>query len=378
MTWVTFLAVLLLSYVAAIPVGTGAGGSVAVPEAVIEVTVWVDENGETLSVETAHPTATVDNTPTGLPPILAIPGLDSPNDLEPNLATDVNIKANVKTDHHPDNYNDHHVDHHGDHTRPQQNTRFFGISYSPYNADSTCKNQAQVNADIDRLTHYSYVRIYGVDCDQSRTVINAARRHGLKVFAGVYDLQNLHASLQMIIDAARPDLSILHTISIGNELINRGQSSVGDVVNAVNDARGYLRAQGYNGPVVTVDTFSKIFEHPDLCHVSDYCAANCHSFFDAYQTPANAGTYVRNIANSLSSMTGKRTIITESGWPHAGQQNGQAVPSPKNQRRAIEALRHTFWNDHDNLILFSAFDDLWKADNQWTFGAEKFWGIEKR
>ncbi|KAL5333043.1 glycoside hydrolase superfamily [Aspergillus crustosus] len=366
MKWVTLLAVLLLSYLAAaIPVGVE--DTVSAPEAVIEVTVWVDEKGQTLSVETANPTAALENPPTALPPILAVPGLDAPHDLEPTLATGVSIKANMNPQHQGEN-----------NFHQQQNTRLFGISYSPYNADGTCKSQAQVNTDLDKLTHYSYVRIYGIDCDQTRRVIIAARRHGIKVFTGVYDLQNLHASLQMIIDAARPDLSILHTVSIGNELLNRGQNSVGDVTNAVRDARGYLRAQGYNGPVVTVDTFSKIFEHPDLCHASDYCAANCHSFFDAYQTPEKAGAYVRNIARGLSSMTGKRTIITESGWPHAGQQNGKAVPSPENQRRAIESLRKEFWNDHDDLVLFSAFDDAWKLDNQWTFGAEKFWGIEKR
>ncbi|KAL4868598.1 hypothetical protein BDV12DRAFT_96354 [Aspergillus spectabilis] len=366
MKWVTFLAVLLLSCLAAaIPIE--AGDTIAAPEAVNEVTVWVNEKGQTLSVETVHSTATVDNHPTGFPPILAVPGLDAPHDLESTLATDVNIKSNVNGNRHEE-----------DHIRPQQNTRFFGISYSPYNTDSTCKDQAQVNADIDKLTHYSYVRIYGIDCDQTSKVIIAARRHNLKVFAGVYDLQNLHSSLQMIIDAARPDLSTLHTISIGNELLNRGQNSVRDVTNAVRDARAFLRSQGYNGPVVTVDTFSKFFENPDLCHVSDYCAANCHSFFDAYQTPENSGAYVRNIARRLSSMTGKRTIITESGWPHAGQQNGRAIPSPENQRRAIESLRREFWNSHGDLVLFSAFDDLWKQDNQWTFGAEKSWGIEKR
>ncbi|KAI9372044.1 glycoside hydrolase family 17 protein [Aspergillus egyptiacus] len=375
----TILALLFLGFIAAafphggprpVPVEAGVGGLVVRDDAVIDVTVYVDGNGKTLSVETHGPTATatanVDTPATGLPPIVAVPDVAEPHGLVPTLATDVdaNVNAKAKAD-----ANDKH----------QQPARLFGISYSPYSADGTCRTDAQVEADIAKLSHYAFVRIYGVDCDQTRKVVAAARRHNLRVFAGVYDLQNLHGSLKMIIDAAAPDLGILHTISIGNELLNRGQNSAQDVVNAVNDARGYLRSLGYRGPVVTVDTFSKLFEHPELCGVSDYCAANCHAFFDNTQNAENAGKYVRAISRELSRVSGgKRTVITESGWPHAGQPNGRAVPSPENHRKAIQALRRNFNGDHQNLILFSAFDDLWKVDNEWTFGAEKFWGIERR
>ncbi|KAL4811124.1 glycoside hydrolase superfamily [Aspergillus unguis] len=372
MKWATFFAVLLLSFIAAaIPIEAD---GVAAPEAVIEVTVWVDDKGHTLSVETVRPTATANNEPTALPPILPVPNNNAPHDLEPALAADVNIKANTDSHHHPKPH-----EHDRDDGRPHKKAQSFGISYSPYNADNTCKDQAQVTTDIDKLSHYSFVRIYGVDCDQTRKVVNAARRHNMRVFAGVYDLQNMHTSLQTIIDSARPDLGVLHTISIGNELVNRNQASPAAVTSAVADARAYLRGLGYTGPVVTTDTFSKVLEHPELCKASDYCAANCHAFFDATQTPENAGNYVRDISRRLSTATGgKHTIITESGWPHAGQNNGKAVPSVENQRRAIESLRRNFKKDHGNLVLFSAYDDEWKADNQWTFGAEKFWGIHGR
>lgn len=73
---------------------------------------------------------------------------------------------------------------------------------------------------------------------------------------------------------------------------------------------------------------------------------------------------------------GKKTIITESGWPKSGQPNGKAVPSHKNQQLALQSLRSAFADDDEaGLFLFSAFDDMWKKDNVGTFGAEKFWGI---
>ncbi|KAJ5334171.1 uncharacterized protein N7506_007954 [Penicillium brevicompactum] len=251
----------------------------------------------------------------------------------------------------------------------------------PLLADRSCKNQEEVNHDLDRLSQYSFIRIYGTDCDQTKTVANAARRHNMRVFAGVYDLQGFPGSLSAISDVAKgpdgkPDWSIFHTITIGNELVNGGTSDPAEVVSAVNKARSILRGQGYKGPVVTVDTFSVLLDHPELCVASDYCAANCHAFFDANQHPGGAGAYALEQARSISAAAnGKHTMITESGWPHAGDTNGAAIPSPENQQTALASLRKSFDHRRSDLVLFTAFDDLWKDDNSFTFGAEKFWGI---
>ncbi|KAJ5662410.1 Cell wall glucanase (Scw4) [Penicillium maclennaniae] len=259
--------------------------------------------------------------------------------------------------------------------------RRFGISYSAYKADRSCKSQAEVNKELGQLSSYKFVRIYGTDCDQTKLVANAARLHNMKVFAGVHDLSDFPASLETFNQAAtRPDgqkdWSVFHTIALGNELVNGGMASPGDVVHAVGQARTILRGQGYQGPVVTVDTFSVLLKHPELCKVSDYCAANCHAFFDATEHAHNAGPYALEQARRVSKAAGgKRTMITESGWPHAGRSNGAAVPSPENQRAAVASLRKSFADRSDDLVLFTAFDDLWKHDNRWTFDAERFWGI---
>ncbi|KAE8379631.1 glycoside hydrolase superfamily [Aspergillus bertholletiae] len=255
----------------------------------------------------------------------------------------------------------------------------YGISYAPYNDDGTCRSLDGINKDLDKISAwYSYVRIYGVDCDQVQNVVSAARRHNIRVFAGVFDLQDFPNSLDHIISAAAGDWSTFHTINIGNELVNKGQNPQ-DVVNAVHTARAKLRAAGYQGPVVTVDTFSVLLKHPQLCEASDYCAANCHAFFDANKIPDHAGSYALEQANRISAAAGgKRTVITESGWPYRGEANGKAVPSPWNQAVAIYSLQYSFRNRKEDLVLFSAFDDLWKQDGPGTYGAEKFWGITKR
>ncbi|KAJ5606416.1 hypothetical protein N7510_009197 [Penicillium lagena] len=360
-----------------------------------EVVVRVDQNGDPIDVGTNHhaaetlaaaeqrkvskPAAIVPSVPP-----MSNPDSDISKPPHPAVQHDTDITArtapihvNKKSTPHPP---PHQHPHAPAHPRPREQ-RQFGISYSPYKPDRSCKTQEEVNKDFDRLSHHSFIRIYGTDCDQTKTVTTAARLHHMRVFAGVYDLTDFPQSLDPIIEAAtlpngKKDWSIFHTIAIGNELINGGRSSPANVVSAVNTARSILRKQGYKGPVVTVDTFSVLLQHPELCIASDYCAANCHAFFDATQHASDAGAYVLRQMHSVSAAAGgKRTMITESGWPHAGRANGAAIPSPQNQRVAVASLRRSFAHQPEDLVLFTAFDDLWKPDNQWTFDAEKFWGI---
>lgn len=248
-----------------------------------------------------------------------------------------------------------------------------GICYSPYNSDGTCKSQGQVDSDFSSLSSYSTVRIYGVDCNQVSTVLSAAASHGgIKIFAGLLSISNIHDDLASMIKQTNGNWGPITTISIGNELVDMGKASVSDVVSALRTARGILAQAGYGGSIVTVDTFNALIAHPELCTASDFCAANAHSFFDPTMDPGGAGAWVQKQVGRISDAAGggKKVVITESGWPHAGQSNGVAVPSPENQALAMASIRGAFGAD---LFLFTAFDDKWKGDG--AFGVEKNWGI---
>ena len=249
----------------------------------------------------------------------------------------------------------------------------YTISYSPYNSDNSCKTQSQVNADFEMITGYDMVRIYGTDCNQFSTVLNAASAKNMKVFAGIYDITQVATDVKTIISAASGKWDFVHTVSVGNEGVNNGLYSVSDVVTAIGVARTALKAAGYTGNVVTVDTFVAIIANPALCDASDYVAANCHAFFDGGVTAENAGKFVLGQAQRVSAACGgKNTMITESGWPSQGSTNGKAVPSPENQAAAITSLKKAFAS---NIVIFTAFNDMWKTNNAGTYGAEQYWGI---
>ena len=257
--------------------------------------------------------------------------------------------------------------------------KFSGVSYSPYKANQDCKSQADINQDFSEFAHnYGLVRIYGTDCNQVPMVHMAAKNHGLKMFLGVYNINQVPEETHDIISGLNGDWSRVHTISIGNELVNNGQASPSEVINAMSQARSILRAAGYGGPVVAVDTFTAAENHPELCNESDYCAVNAHPFFDPTATAPEAGKWLDGTIKRLQTAMGssKRVVITETGWPTDGVANGLAVPSLANQKAALASIHAAFRSHPGDLILFSAFNDLWKTKSMATFDTDQYWGID--
>ncbi|KAK9371127.1 glycoside hydrolase superfamily [Lipomyces kononenkoae] len=246
-----------------------------------------------------------------------------------------------------------------------------GITYSPYNSDGSCKSTSQVASDVAQFGSYELIRTYGVDCNQVENVW-AAISSSQKLFIGVFDVTALDSAISTISSAAATyGWDQVYTVNIGNELVNSGEYTAAQVVDFVNSARSQLRAAGYKGPVVTVDTFVAVIANPSLCAASDYAAVNCHPFFDGGVVAADSGSFVKTQIGRVSAVCpGQDVLITESGWPKQGQNNGVAVPSVANQKAAISSLVEYV---ADQLIEFTAFNDYWKTPG--PFETEQYWGI---
>lgn len=255
----------------------------------------------------------------------------------------------------------------------------FGVAYAPYNADGSCKSATQIMQDFGVIGKtYGFVRVYGMDCNQIPNVYAAAKANNLKVFFGIFSLDNLGDQVATLVQGIEKDWSIVDTVSIGNELVNNGQASPQQIMDALKSGRALLKQAGWTGPVVTVDTFVAVLAHPELCKASDYCACNIHPFFDPNTAPGQAGVFVANQVQNIRNKLGDpsaRVRVTESGWPWQGSANGQAVPGVDQQAAAISSIRAAFSSNPQDMVLFSAFNDLWKKADPPTFYAEQYWGI---
>lgn len=255
----------------------------------------------------------------------------------------------------------------------------FGVAYAPYNADGSCKSASQIMDDFGIIGQtYGLVRTYGVDCGQIPNVYAAAKKNNLLVMYGIYSLDDLGDQIATLTQGINSDWSNVDTVSIGNELVNNGQASPQQVLDALTSGRQLLSAAGYTGPVVTVDTFVAVLAHPELCSSSDYCAVNIHPFFDP-NTPADqAGVFVANQVQNLRNKLGNpsaRVRVCESGWPWQGSANGKAIPGLDQQSAALQSIMTTFSTNAKDMVLFSVFNDKWKTAAAATFYAEQYWGI---
>lgn len=119
----------------------------------------------------------------------------------------------------------------------------------------------------------------------------------------------------------------VYTVFIGNELVNDGKTTTVQAAGYISTYKSELRAAGYTGPVVSVDTFLDVINNPDLCIYSDYIEVNSHAYFDEYTVAADAGPWVLQQIQRVRSVCGseKNVLITESGWPSKGNTYGVAV-----------------------------------------------------
>ena len=256
------------------------------------------------------------------------------------------------------------------------------ITYSPYQDNKLCKTWDQMKSELGKISGYQTIRIYGTDCDQVAAVLDYIKDNSMQLFAGIYDITQVDLESSRIIAAVQKitkgDWKSVHTVSVGNELINDNKASVDQITNALVEARKLLQKAGYNGKIVTVDTMNAVYDHPELCgDASDYCAINCHPFL-ADKGPVSAegaGDYVAGWAYKVSTKIphGKQIVVTETGWPTQGDTNNNAVASKKDQAVALESLKSS--NMSSNMVLLTAYNDGWKSDGPGTFNAEKFWGI---
>lgn len=248
-----------------------------------------------------------------------------------------------------------------------------GITYSPYNADGSCKSTSEVAFDLAVLADFDIIRLYGVDCNQVANVLQA-KTPSQKLFLGIFYVDAIEAGVQTIKAAIDQygSWNDVYTVSIGNELVNDGKATPAQISQYVSTGRSALKAAGYTGPVVSVDTFIAVINNPELCNYSDYMGVNAHAYFDKHTVAANAGPWLlEQIQRVWTACDGKKNVmITESGWPSKGDTYGVAVPSKANQKAAIASIEKTCGSD---TILFTAFNDYWKPDG--PYGVEKYWGI---
>ncbi|KAF8167589.1 glycoside hydrolase superfamily [Crassisporium funariophilum] len=257
---------------------------------------------------------------------------------------------------------------------------FYGIAGANSiggSASYVCRTQAQWNkvATDAKTNGFKSIRLVGFDCDALHRASRAAVASGLKIMAGIYipgsvasARTQVDTEVQVFVAAYRQfGAGVYDGLTIGNEV----NDSAANIMAKVYSVRGYLRSLGISTPVSTVHTWVRIRDEPALCG-ADFVAANAHAFFDPNQPSGKAGDVVFQYAIPAlkSRCPGKKVVITESGWPSAGNRNGAAIASWSDERNALLNLNCACTTDRSvQVYAFEIDDQVWKHNaNERSFG----------
>ncbi|KAL3231146.1 putative family 17 glucosidase SCW11 [Nakaseomyces bracarensis] len=256
----------------------------------------------------------------------------------------------------------------------------YSLTYSPYNNDGTCRAAEDVYNDLTEIKAkgVANIRVYGTDCNSLNTVQPAAAKLGIRINQGLYidsqGVDSIDEGLQDLVNYAKTSgWDIFDYITVGNEAVQSNFCTVDELISKIASVKQTLKAAGYTGQITTSEPPVVFENHPELCTKSeiDFVGINAHSYFDPYSSADTAGQFVKGQVQIVQNACNTaNVIVTETGFPSAGIQNGGNIPSPANQYIAIKSILDVM---KQSVTILSAYDDKWKAVG--PYGIEQSFGI---
>lgn len=259
------------------------------------------------------------------------------------------------------------------------------ISFSPINpkhdGETDKTSEAQIRSDLAAVAPYTRsVRTYSVGNGLDR-VPQLASEVGLRVTLGVWinewEDQN-EREIESAIALAKQYRNI-DSIIVGNEAVFRAQElhrdNPGyDAKETVQDLIAKIQRvkREAHVPVTTAEVPNVWLEHPELASAVDYLAVHILPYWEGIPG-SNAVDHALNGYERLrQAYPGKRIVIAEFGWPSAGLNRKDAVPSPLTQADVVRDFVTRADAMGIDYSIVEAFDQPWKT-NEGSVGP--YWGI---
>jgi exo-beta-1,3-glucanase (GH17 family) len=254
--------------------------------------------------------------------------------------------------------------------------RLHGLSFGPYidGQDPNTNPQisfAQLQSRVQPIAPYTlWLRSYGIT-NGLENLPMIARSFGLQVAAGAWiganqTSNNLEISnLISACNAGRVDLAI-----VGSEALRRGDVTEMQLIGYINQVRQAIPA---NIPVATADTADVLLNHPAVMAAGSVVLANIYPYWQGVAIENAICSLIASYQRLVAGAGGKQVIISETGWPSAGNVVGAAVPSPANANRYF--MEFVSWARANDVpyYYFEALDEPFKARYEGPQGAH--WGL---
>jgi exo-beta-1,3-glucanase (GH17 family)/cellulose synthase/poly-beta-1,6-N-acetylglucosamine synthase-like glycosyltransferase len=259
------------------------------------------------------------------------------------------------------------------------------ISFSPINpkhdGESDKTSEAQIRSDLAAVAPYTRsVRTYSVSNGLDR-VPQLASEVGLRVTLGVWinewEEQNEH-EIESAIALAKQHRNI-ESIIVGNEAVFRAEELHGDDPNYGPDetvqnliAKIQRVKREVRVPVTTAEVPNVWLEYPELASAVDYLAVHILPYWEGIPSSRAVDHALNAYERLRQAYPGKRIVIAEFGWPSAGLNRKDAIPSPLTQADVIRDFVTRADAMGIDYSIVEAFDQPWKT-NEGSVGP--YWGI---
>jgi glycoside/pentoside/hexuronide:cation symporter, GPH family len=251
--------------------------------------------------------------------------------------------------------------------------KMHGICFSAYTENQNPGDSITEEQIVKRLSilknHTKWVRVFS--CTNGHEKIPAiAKEMGFNVLMGAWigkensENEKEIEALINLINEGHVDMA-----AVGNEVMFRGDQQEDTIIKYIQQ----VKTKTTGVPVCTVDIYNEFISRPNLVKASDKILINCYPFWEGASIE-QAGIYLQEMYRKTEAIAnGKEIIITETGWPSAGEVVENAQPSMQNQMAYFVEVQSWAAEVNVDLFYFSSFDESWKIHYEGWAGTA--WGL---
>jgi exo-beta-1,3-glucanase (GH17 family) len=167
-------------------------------------------------------------------------------------------------------------------------------------------------------------------------------------------------------EAGHVDLAI-----VGSEVLRIDSLTPAQLISYI----GQVRAALPGIPITTAETADELLEHETVVEACDVVFFNHYPYWEGVPVEDAVEDFARKHDELKSKYPEKEIIVSEVGWPTCGNTVGEAIPSPKNQRRFFREFVAWARANDVRYFWFAAFSEAWKAEADPDAPQESCFGV---
>ena len=128
-------------------------------------------------------------------------------------------------------------------------------------------------------------------------------------------------------------------------------------------------------PVSTSDSIDVLIANSSVRNACNLIMPNCYPYWGGASIDNAAQSFINSVNTLKSVCGGKQILVSETGWPTAGETVGSAVPDEKNAAQYFEKIREWSLSTGTQVLYFDAADEPWKAGPSGEGESGAHWGF---